>query len=79
MNNQKPSRGEIWFVDLNPVVGHEQAKIRPCLIISHDTFNHGPANLHIILPLTSKNMKAKVLSQTYILLRSLITSLKVIL
>ena len=55
MTNQKPSRGEIWFIDLNPVVGHEQAKIRPCLIISHDTFNHGPANLHVILPLTSKN------------------------
>jgi mRNA interferase MazF len=55
MNSTKPSRGEVWFVDLNPVIGHEQAKIRPCLIISHDTFNHGPAQLHIVLPLTSKN------------------------
>lgn len=55
MSNKKPSRGEVWFVDLNPVVGHEQAKIRPCLIISHDIFNHGPAYLHIVLPLTSKN------------------------
>lgn len=55
MNNQKPSRGEVWFVDLNPIVGHEQAKIRPCLIMSHNTFNHGPAGLHIVLPMTSKN------------------------
>ena len=53
--NKKPSRGEIWFVNLDPIIGHEQAKTRPCLVISHDTFNHGPALLHVILPLTSKN------------------------
>lgn len=53
--NKKPSRGEVWFVDLDPVIGHEQAKTRPCLVISDDIFNHGPADLHIILPLTSKN------------------------
>lgn len=55
MNNFKPSRGEVWFVNLDPTVGHEQAKTRPCLVISHDTFNHSPAHLHIILPMTSKN------------------------
>lgn len=55
MNNPKPSRAEVWFVNLNPTVGHEQAKTRPCLIISDDTFNHGPAHLHIVLPMTSKN------------------------
>ena|SRR5438477_5455694 len=55
MNNQKPSRGEVWFANLNPTIGHEQAKTRPCLIISDDTFNHGPAQLHIVLPMTSKN------------------------
>jgi mRNA interferase MazF len=55
MNNQKPSRGEVWFVSLDPTIGHEQAKTRPCLIISHDNFNHGTAQLHIVLPLTSKN------------------------
>ena len=55
MNSQKPSRGEVWFIDLNPTVGHEQAKTRPCLVLSTNTFNHGPANLHIVLPMTSKN------------------------
>lgn len=55
MSNQKPSRGEVWFVNLDPIIGHEQAKTRPCLVISHDTFNHGPAHLHIVLPMTSKN------------------------
>src|SRR5437764_6824519 len=32
-------RGDIWWADLNPVRGHEQAGIRPVLIISHDVFN----------------------------------------
>ena len=32
-------RGDIWWADLNPVRGHEQAGVRPVLIISHDIFN----------------------------------------
>ncbi len=55
MNNHKPSRAEVWFVSLDPTMGHEQAKTRPCLVISHDSFNHGPADLHVVLPMTSKN------------------------
>lgn len=50
----EPSRGEIWLVDLNPVRGHEQAGRRPGLVISVDTFNHGPAGLVVILPMTTK-------------------------
>lgn len=49
-----PSRGEIWLIDLNPVRGREQAGQRPCLVTSVDLFNHGPAELIIILPITSK-------------------------
>ncbi len=50
-----PSRGEVWFVDLNPIRGHEQAGKRPCLIVSVDLFNHGPAGLVVALPLTTKD------------------------
>jgi mRNA interferase MazF len=32
-------RGDIWWADLNPVRGHEQAGVRPVLVISHDVFN----------------------------------------
>jgi mRNA interferase MazF len=32
-------RGELWWADLNPTRGHEQARIRPVLVISHDIFN----------------------------------------
>lgn len=49
-----PSRGEIWLVDLNPTRGHEQAGHRPGLVISVDLFNHGPAGLMVILPLTTR-------------------------
>jgi len=51
----KPGRGEIWSVELNPVKGHEQAGKRPCLVMSVDLFNHGPAGLVVVLPITTKN------------------------
>jgi mRNA interferase MazF len=47
-----PSRGEIWLADLNPTRGHEQAGRRPVLVVSTDAFNHGPAHLVFVLPLT---------------------------
>ena len=49
-----PSRGEVWLVDLNPSRGHEQAGKRPGLVVSVDEFNHGPAGLVVVLPITSK-------------------------
>lgn len=50
----KPSRGDVWMLDLDPTRGHEQAGRRPGLIVSADPFNHGPAGLVIIVPLTSR-------------------------
>ena len=32
-------RGEIYWAELNPTVGHEQGGQRPVLILSHDVFN----------------------------------------
>ena len=54
MTAQLPSRGEIWLVDLNPTRGHEQSGVRPALIVSVDKFNHGPAGLAVVLPVTSR-------------------------
>ena len=34
-----PSRGEIWFVNLNPAVGREQQGPRPVLVVSAKEFN----------------------------------------
>ncbi len=54
MNVIQPTRGEVWLVGLDPVQGREQAGKRPALVLSVDQFNHGPAELVVILPLTSK-------------------------
>ncbi|MGB9177691.1 MAG: type II toxin-antitoxin system PemK/MazF family toxin [Pyrinomonadaceae bacterium] len=35
-------RGEIYFVNLNPVQGREQAGQRPVLVLSIDTINRLP-------------------------------------
>ena len=34
--------------------GREQAGLRPGLVISVDPFNHGPADLVVVIPITSK-------------------------
>ncbi len=49
----EPSRGDIWLVDLNPTRGHEQAGVRPALVVSVDPFNQGAADLVVLLPLTT--------------------------
>lgn len=49
----EPSHGEVWLVDLNPTRGHEPTGMRPGLVVSVDLFNHGPAGLVVLLPLTS--------------------------
>jgi mRNA interferase MazF len=47
-----PSRGDIWMVNLDPIVGREQAGTRPALIVSVDELNHGSADLVTVLPIT---------------------------
>ena len=49
-----PARGEVWLANLDPTRGHEQAGTRPCLIVSVDLFNQGPAGLIVVLPLTTR-------------------------
>lgn len=53
MTIQEPSRGEVWLVDLNPTRGHEQTGKRPGLVLSVDLFNHGPAGLVVMLPIST--------------------------
>src|SRR5436190_16067772 len=48
-----PHRGEIWLADLRPTRGREQTGRRPALVLSVDFFNAGPADLIVVLPLTS--------------------------
>jgi mRNA interferase MazF len=50
-------RGEIRWADLNPVRGHEQAGLRPVLILSHDIFNERSGTI-IAVAITSQPQKA---------------------
>ena len=50
-----PERGEVWWADLDLVRGHEQAGIRPVLVVSSDQFNYGRADFYVVLPITRTN------------------------
>lgn len=50
-------RGEIRWADLNPVRGHEQAGLRPVLILSQDVFNERSGTV-IAVAVTSQPQRA---------------------
>jgi len=52
MNSTEPLRGDVWDLDLNPIIGREQAGFRPALVLSVDLFNVGPAELVVTVPIT---------------------------
>ena len=45
------ARGEVWFIALDPVVGSEQAKTRPCVVVQRDAANVR-ARTTVIVPLS---------------------------
>ena len=47
------NRFDVYLVNLDPTVGHEIKKTRPCTIISPDEMNHNIGTV-IIAPMTSK-------------------------
>ena len=50
-------RGDIVWADLNPTKGHEQAGLRPVLILSQDVFNERSGTV-IAIALTSQPQRA---------------------
>jgi len=50
-------RGEIWLVNLDPTVGSEIRKSRPCVIVSPPELNEYLRTL-IVAPMTSKGFAA---------------------
>ena len=56
---EKLKRGDMYFVDLNPVVGSEQGEKRPAIVVQNDIGNkHSPTV--VIVPLTC-NLEKKPL------------------
>lgn len=52
MKHPDARRGEVWLTRLDPTVGNEIRKTRPCLIISPDSMNAHLGTV-IVMPLTS--------------------------
>ena len=50
-------RGEIWLVNLDPTVGSEIQKTRPCVIVSPAELNDNLRTV-IVVPMTSKGFTA---------------------
>ena len=55
MNRDTPEQGEVWFVNLDPVEGQEQAGQRPALIVSRNELNR--TGLCMIVPGTTKEKR----------------------
>lgn len=55
MKTPNAAQGEVWDCELDPVVGHEQAGRRPCLIVSVDAVGRGPSGLAIVVPFSRSN------------------------
>lgn len=53
-------RGEIWYVNLDPTIGAEIKKKRPCVIVSNDAMGILP--LKIIVPITEWDNKYGTIS-----------------
>lgn len=52
----RPQRGEVWWANLGrpeAVMGHEQATLRPVVIVSANFVNESAADMVIILPITT--------------------------
>lgn len=47
-------RGDVWLVRLDPTVGSELRKTRPCVVVSPDGLSHLP--VHLIVPLTGGSL-----------------------
>ncbi len=51
------SRGEIWLINLDPTIGSEIKKTRPCVVVSPQELNDHLRTV-IVAPMTSKGRSA---------------------
>lgn len=56
MTGSFPTRGSVYWASLDPTIGSETKKTRPCLIVSNDSGNEA-SNVVIVAPITSKVKK----------------------
>jgi len=59
-------RGEIYFVDLNPTKGREQAGNRPVLVLSNNTINKLPLVVTVVVGTKGENISRDYLTNVRI-------------
>ena len=59
MSSRIAQRGDIFWLDMDPSLGHEQQGRRPGLIISPENFNR-VTGVPIVLPITTKGQFARL-------------------
>ena len=52
VKNYIPKKGDIAYLNFNPTKGHEQSGLRPCIVISNNTFNKY-TKMAIVCPITT--------------------------
>ena len=57
VRRKPPLRGEVWITELDPTVGREIQKTRPCLVISPDSMNRN-LDTATIMPMTTGSRPA---------------------
>ena len=50
--NERPGRDDVWLVNLDPTVGSEIRKTRPCVVVSPDEMNQHLRTV-ILAPMTT--------------------------
>ena len=55
-------RGEIYFVDLEPGLGHEAKGRRPVLIVTSDVYNTKPLVVTVVVGTAARNVPDEYLS-----------------
>jgi mRNA interferase MazF len=58
-------RGQVVWVDLNPVIGSEQGKKRPAVVIQNDIGNQH-SSVTIVAPITSRIFDKEYLTNVYL-------------
>lgn len=63
--NMKVKRGQLYFADLSPIIGSEQAGVRPVLVLQNDRYN-AKSPTTIVAAVTGRHKK--LMQRTHVLL-----------
>lgn len=63
--DQTIRRGEVYFANLNPVLGSEQGGVRPVLVVQNDVGNRHSSTV-IVAPITSRVGKARLPTHVFL-------------